>query len=54
MSDESLRLLALYPEQMNIYADRGNILFLQCASEQLIQKARTSCVTDVWKWANVA
>ena len=23
------RLLALYPEQMNIYADRGNILFLQ-------------------------
>lgn len=31
MSAESpeLRLLALYPEQMNIYADRGNILFLQ-------------------------
>ncbi len=24
-----LRFLALYPEQMNIYADRGNILFLQ-------------------------
>jgi CobQ-like glutamine amidotransferase family enzyme len=24
-----LRILALYPEQMNIYADRGNILFLQ-------------------------
>jgi len=24
-----LRVLALYPEQMNIYADRGNILFLQ-------------------------
>ncbi|MEK6277594.1 MAG: glutamine amidotransferase [Actinomycetota bacterium] len=24
-----LRLCALYPEQMNIYADRGNILFLQ-------------------------
>jgi lipid II isoglutaminyl synthase (glutamine-hydrolysing) len=24
-----LRLLALYPEQMNIYADRGNVLFLQ-------------------------
>jgi CobQ-like glutamine amidotransferase family enzyme len=24
-----LRLLALYPEQMNIYADRGNITFLQ-------------------------
>jgi CobQ-like glutamine amidotransferase family enzyme len=24
-----LRLLALYPEQMNIYADRGNILVLQ-------------------------
>jgi lipid II isoglutaminyl synthase (glutamine-hydrolysing) len=30
MSDQlELRLLALYPEQMNIYADRGNILFLQ-------------------------
>jgi lipid II isoglutaminyl synthase (glutamine-hydrolysing) len=29
MSDSALRLLALYPEQMNIYADRGNILFLQ-------------------------
>jgi lipid II isoglutaminyl synthase (glutamine-hydrolysing) len=26
---EGLRLLALYPEQMNIYADRGNMLFLQ-------------------------
>jgi lipid II isoglutaminyl synthase (glutamine-hydrolysing) len=24
-----LRLIALYPEQMNIYADRGNIVFLQ-------------------------
>ncbi|HXS32597.1 MAG TPA: glutamine amidotransferase [Solirubrobacterales bacterium] len=24
-----LRLLTLYPEQMNIYADRGNIIFLQ-------------------------
>jgi lipid II isoglutaminyl synthase (glutamine-hydrolysing) len=24
-----LRVVALYPEQMNIYADRGNILFLQ-------------------------
>jgi lipid II isoglutaminyl synthase (glutamine-hydrolysing) len=24
-----LRLLSLYPEQMNIYADRGNILFLR-------------------------
>jgi CobQ-like glutamine amidotransferase family enzyme len=24
-----LRLLALYPEQMNIYADRGNIIFLR-------------------------
>ncbi len=24
-----LRLLMLYPEQMNIYADRGNVLFLQ-------------------------
>src|SRR5688500_18007867 len=29
MSERELRLLALYPEQMNIYADRGNILFLQ-------------------------
>jgi hypothetical protein len=29
MSELELRLLALYPEQMNIYADRGNILFLQ-------------------------
>ena len=27
--DEAPRLLALYPEQMNIYADRGNILFLR-------------------------
>ncbi len=25
----TLRVLALYPDQMNIYADRGNILFLQ-------------------------
>ena len=24
-----LRMLTLYPEQMNIYADRGNILFLK-------------------------
>src|SRR4051794_41962728 len=24
-----LRVLALYPDQMNIYADRGNIVFLQ-------------------------
>jgi CobQ-like glutamine amidotransferase family enzyme len=30
MSDPAeLRLLALYPEQMNIYADRGNMIFLQ-------------------------
>jgi lipid II isoglutaminyl synthase (glutamine-hydrolysing) len=29
VSGSRLRLLALYPEQMNIYADRGNILFLQ-------------------------
>ena len=29
MSGTAVRLLALYPEQMNIYADRGNILFLQ-------------------------
>jgi lipid II isoglutaminyl synthase (glutamine-hydrolysing) len=26
---QGLRLLALYPEQMNIYADRGNMIFLQ-------------------------
>ncbi len=25
----TLRLLTLYPDQMNIYADRGNILFWQ-------------------------
>src|SRR5215207_496520 len=24
-----LRVLALYPDQMNIYADRGNIVFLE-------------------------
>ena len=29
MDGAELRLLALYPEQMNIYADRGNILLLQ-------------------------
>ncbi len=29
MAAPALRLLALYPEQMNIYADRGNVLFLQ-------------------------
>jgi CobQ-like glutamine amidotransferase family enzyme len=29
MTEPVLRLLALYPEQMNIYADRGNIIFLQ-------------------------
>jgi lipid II isoglutaminyl synthase (glutamine-hydrolysing) len=29
MPPPELRLLALYPEQMNIYADRGNVLFLQ-------------------------
>jgi len=29
MSSSGLRLLALYPDQMNIYADRGNIIFLQ-------------------------
>jgi Predicted glutamine amidotransferase len=28
-----LRLLTLYPEQMNIYADRGNILFLRYRCE---------------------
>ena len=26
---DTLRMLALYPEQMNIYADRGNMLFLK-------------------------
>jgi lipid II isoglutaminyl synthase (glutamine-hydrolysing) len=29
VNDAGLRLLALYPEQMNIYADRGNMIFLQ-------------------------
>jgi lipid II isoglutaminyl synthase (glutamine-hydrolysing) len=29
MDEMELRVLSLYPEQMNIYADRGNILFLQ-------------------------
>jgi lipid II isoglutaminyl synthase (glutamine-hydrolysing) len=29
MATPGLRLLALYPEQMNIYADRGNMIFLQ-------------------------
>lgn len=29
MRAPALRLLALYPEEMNIYADRGNILFLR-------------------------
>jgi lipid II isoglutaminyl synthase (glutamine-hydrolysing) len=29
MSGLELRLLALYPEQMNIYADRGNVIFLR-------------------------
>ena len=29
MSELELRLLALYPEQMNIYADRGNMIFWQ-------------------------
>jgi CobQ-like glutamine amidotransferase family enzyme len=28
-ASQGLRLLALYPEQMNIYADRGNMIFLQ-------------------------
>ena len=28
-NESGLRLLALYPEQMNIYADRGNLTFLQ-------------------------
>ena len=29
MSEPTLRFLALYPEQMNIYADRGNAIFLR-------------------------
>jgi CobQ-like glutamine amidotransferase family enzyme len=33
MSASELRLLALYPEQMNIYADRGNMIFLQRRTE---------------------
>jgi CobQ-like glutamine amidotransferase family enzyme len=33
VSAPEVRLLALYPEQMNIYADRGNIIFIQRRSE---------------------
>jgi len=33
MSAAEVRLLALYPEQMNIYADRGNMIFLQRRTE---------------------
>jgi lipid II isoglutaminyl synthase (glutamine-hydrolysing) len=33
MSPPEVRLLALYPEQMNIYADRGNMIFLQRRTE---------------------
>ncbi len=29
MAELELRMLALYPERMNIYADRGNVLFLR-------------------------
>ena len=29
MPDRTLRVLALYPDLMNIYADRGNLLLLQ-------------------------
>jgi lipid II isoglutaminyl synthase (glutamine-hydrolysing) len=29
MSRLELRMIALYPEQMNIYADRGNVIFLR-------------------------
>jgi CobQ-like glutamine amidotransferase family enzyme len=29
MSELELRMIALYPEQMNIYADRGNVIFLR-------------------------
>ncbi len=34
MSGHSLRVLALYPDRMNIYADRGNLLLLErrCAA----------------------
>lgn len=39
-----LRLLSLYPDQMNIYADRGNILFLQHRCEwRGIQFEMTRC-----------
>jgi CobQ-like glutamine amidotransferase family enzyme len=30
VADRTLRLCALYPDLMNIYADRGNILLLEC------------------------
>jgi lipid II isoglutaminyl synthase (glutamine-hydrolysing) len=29
MAELELRMLGLYPEQMNIYADRGNVIFLR-------------------------
>ncbi len=29
MADSRLRVCALYPELMNIYADRGNLLMLE-------------------------
>lgn len=29
MSGSALRVLALYPDRMNIYADRGNLMFLE-------------------------
>ncbi len=38
------RLLSLYPDQMNIYADRGNILFLQKRCEwRGVEFELTSC-----------
>jgi lipid II isoglutaminyl synthase (glutamine-hydrolysing) len=39
-----LRVLSLYPDQMNIYADRGNILFLQ-------RRCEWRKIAFVWKGA---
>jgi CobQ-like glutamine amidotransferase family enzyme len=44
MAATELRLLALYPEQMNIYADRGNVIFLRRRCEwRGIGFAYTAC-----------
>ena len=44
MSDRELRVCALYPELMNIYADRGNLLLLErrCRWRQIDFELRAS------------